>query len=279
MNWPGLDALSLALPLPWPLVIACALTVFAAYLVFGMSGFGASLITIPVLSQLLPLPLLLSLAVVTDLAAAIVMAVATRAAPGGVPGPPGVDVRMQQGADRAELWRLAPAAVVGAIVGVTLLVGLPRAATLLVLGVFLLGYGLWAWRARPAQTPLAARWGAGFGFVGGLLGALFGIGGPPYVIYLSRRILDRDRLRATISAIVLLSLLIRFLVFLAAGLLLQPGLLPMLVLLVPVCIISVLVGNRLVRQVSRERLLRVISVLLASSGAVLIVRACLSLSA
>ena len=223
----GLSGWAGALPVSLPVLAACIVVMSMASVVFGMSGFGASLITVPLLSQLVPLPLLLSMTVVSDLMSACIVALTTRlgaarrravAAAQGA-GPP-APVR----ADRAELLRLGCTAVFGAALGVTLLVGLPREASMAALGVFLLSYGIWSLRSRIPDRPLSARWAWPSGFIGGLLGTLFGIGGPPYVIYLSRRIMDRDRLRATIAVIVLISLLIRFLVFMAAGLLLQPGL-------------------------------------------------------
>ncbi|MBC7781526.1 MAG: sulfite exporter TauE/SafE family protein [Proteobacteria bacterium] len=259
------EALAQAMPVSAPVLVGCVLTLFVAYLVFGVSGFGASLITIPVLSQVMPLPLLLSLAVVTDLAAATIVAAFGQNR--GEPGP-----RTRPAIDHAELWRLGLPAVAGATVGVTLLVGMPRDASMFALGAFLLGYGAWSWRSRIPTAPLGARWSLPFGFAGGLLGALFGIGGPPYVIYLSRRIFDPRRLRATIAVVVLASLAIRFVVFLSAGLLMQPGLPAMLAVLLPVCVVSVLIGNRMFEHLSRERLHRVIASLLAVSGALLIVR-------
>ncbi len=258
-------------PVSTPVLVLCVLVVFGAYLVFGVSGFGASLMTIPVLSQVLPLGLLLSLAVVLDLSAAALLAMR-----GGAPVPRARDGDAGSGVAtvaRAEVWRLGAGAVLGAGVGVTLLVGLPVAAAMFALGVFLLAYGLWSWRSRIPDTPIAARWGPAFGFGGGLLGALFGIGGPPYVIYLTRRIVERDRLRATIGTVVLASLLIRFVAFAIAGVLLQPGLASMLALLLPACAAAVLVGQRIGDRLSRRHLLRAIALLLAASGAALVVRA------
>ena len=72
--------------------------------------------------------------------------------------------------------------------------------------------------------------------------------------------------------IVLISLLIRFIVFMVAGLLLQPGLPQVLAVLLPGCAIGVLAGGRLVERMSRERLLRVIAAVLTASGALLLAR-------
>lgn len=275
----GLPGWAGTLPVSLPVLAACIVVMSIASVVFGMSGFGASLITVPLLSQLVPLPLLLSMTVASDLMSACIVAVTTRwraARRRGAAAAQGVEPPAPVRADRTELLRLGSTAVLGAALGVTLLVGLPREASMAALGVFLLSYGIWSLRSRIPDRPLSSRWAWPSGFIGGLLGTLFGIGGPPYVIYLSRRIIDRDRLRATIAVIVLISLLIRFLVFMAAGLLLQPGLPVLLAVVLPVCALGVLAGGRLVERLSRERLLRVIAAVLTVSGALLLARVALA---
>jgi uncharacterized membrane protein YfcA len=267
-----------SLPVSVPVLFACMAVMACASVVFGMSGFGASLITVPLLSQLLPLPLLLSMTVVSDLLSACIVSITSRwrSHRSGTQVPAADRRVLRVRADHGELLRLGCTAVIGAALGVTLLVGLPRQASLFALGVFLLAYGAWSLHARLPDRPLSVHWAWPAGFLGGLLGALFGIGGPPYVIYLSRRIIDRDRLRMTIAVIVLISLLIRFLVFMAAGLLLQPGLPELLVFVLPACVIGVLAGCLLVERLSRERLLRAIALLLTISGALLLARVAIS---
>ena len=51
-------------------LLLAALIVFTGYLVFGVTGFGASPITVPVLAHFLPLPFVLSLAAALDLGSA-----------------------------------------------------------------------------------------------------------------------------------------------------------------------------------------------------------------
>ena len=50
-------------------LLLAALIVFAGYTVFGVTGFGASPLTVPVLAHFLPLPFVLSLAAARSLAA------------------------------------------------------------------------------------------------------------------------------------------------------------------------------------------------------------------
>src|SRR5436189_5156372 len=94
-------------------LLLAALIVFAGYTVFGATGFGASPITIPVLAHVLPLPFVLSLAALLDLASGVALGFQTR----------------RQAATR-ELVTLVPFTLLGLTLGVTLLVRLPRTATL-----------------------------------------------------------------------------------------------------------------------------------------------------
>ena len=97
-----------ALPVVEPIDVLVGLVVFAGYMVFGVTGFGASPITIPVLVHLLPLTFVLALAAILDLSSALVLGFHTR-----------------RQADARELAALVPFTLVGLTLGVTLLVHLP----------------------------------------------------------------------------------------------------------------------------------------------------------
>src|SRR5437660_4219984 len=163
-------------------LLLAALIVFAAYTVFGVTGFGVSPITVPVLAHFLPLPFVLSLAAALDLGSAAVLGVHTR-----------------KQADVRELLVLAPFTMIGLALGVTLLVRLPRNAMLLALGIFVCGYALYIMLQRAPRRRLGRMWAAPAGLLGGVLGALFGVGGPAYVVYIAGRIADPTAQRATIS--------------------------------------------------------------------------------
>ena len=64
-------------------------------------------------------------------------------------------------------------------------------------------------------------WSIPTGLIGGLSGGLFGMGGPIYVMYLSGRIEDPSRLRASLSAVFSINSGARLSLFLLAGLLAQ----------------------------------------------------------
>ncbi len=242
-------------PFDLPTWTACAAIVAGAYVIFGITTFGAALFTVPALSFFFPLKFVLPMCVLLDVSAALALG-----------------VRFSGDADRGELKWMAPFSLAGAIAGVTALVTLPQQATIIAFGIFLCGYGLHSLGAGAAVTGIARHpWAVISGFCGGASGTLFGVGAPPYAIYLSRRLPDKAILRATLSNMVLLSTAIRALVFLAGGLMLLDRVTGFLSLL-PFALGGLWAGHRIQLKVSRERLLKIISVLLLLIGASLLVR-------
>jgi uncharacterized membrane protein YfcA len=240
---------------PAATLVGLAIIAFG-YVVFGFTGFGASLFTVPVLSHFYPLPLVLALASLLDLAAAIAL---------GAHG--------RRDAALHELKWLIPFSLAGAVLGVTLLVSLPRTASLFALGTFIGGYGVYQLASRRNATRVSQAWAPLAGTVGGATGTLFGTGGPPYLVYLTRRIEDKDGLRATMTVMVWFSLVIRLAVFAVAGVLLQPGLGAGLLWFLPAAALGLWAGNRIHTRVPSAGLVRVLYGLLIVSGLSLIVRA------
>lgn len=237
-------------------VVAVPLVVLAAYTVFGLTGFGSSVVAVPLLAHALPLAFVVPLQLLLDFAAALAL---------------GSRVRAQ--VDRAEMAWLLPFMIVGMVAGVTLLVRLPRRATLAALGLLALVYGLLGLFGRAPQRRWSRAWAAPIATFGGVVSALFGTGGPVYVVYLSRRITDTGVLRATIAAVILLSAITRLVLFGVAGLLAQPGLLALAALLLPFMAAGVALGSRLHRAIAPTRARLAVQGLLVASGLSLVVRA------
>lgn len=243
------------IPFDLPTFAIAALIVAASYIVFGISAFGAALFTVPGLSHFFPLEFVLPLAVLLDVAAALALG-----------------SRFSRAADKSELKWLTPFSLAGAILGVTLLVTLPRDATLLALGVFLLAYGAYSLHQGAPTRMVGQGWAPVAGFTGGTMGTLFGVGAPPYAIYLTRRMTDKGALRATLSNMVLLSVSIRAIVFAVSGLMLADRLVGF-AMLVPFALAGLWLGNKIHGRISREALLNVVSALLLVNGASLLARA------
>ena len=109
---------------PLEVWIFAPLIVITAYVIFGMSGFGSTLIAVPLLAHLFPLKFVIPMMVVLDCIGSISMG-----------------VRLRSDVNTPELKPMLPFMVVGMVAGVFLLVALPPEILLGTLGVFILAYG------------------------------------------------------------------------------------------------------------------------------------------
>ncbi|HEX6138584.1 MAG TPA: sulfite exporter TauE/SafE family protein [Casimicrobiaceae bacterium] len=253
--------LSLSLPdVPNHVLLVAPLIVLLGYTIFGATGFGSSIISVPGLAHFFPLTFTVPLVTTTDAFAATSTA-----------------VRLRRFVAWREFAHLLPAMLIGIAIGATLLLNLPRVPALLALGVFAAGYGAYV-LAGPRRLARAPGWLAWpIGVVGGVFSALFGTGGPIYIVFLSARILDKAALRATSVVVVAVSVWIRVALFVATGLLLDAKLLTMVLALLPVMAAGLWLGNRLHHALSGHGVLRLIASLLIVNGIALIARAVESL--
>jgi uncharacterized protein len=242
--------------LPPEALLAAAVIVLGAYAVFGLTGFGAGIVALPLLAQLMPIRFAVPMILLMDLLA------------GGLLG-----FRQRRHIDRGEMLRLLPFAAVGMLAGVTLLVQAPQRWLLLLLGVFTIVVTVWTLAKRLPASPVSPRWAVPAGTVGGVFTALFGTGGPLYTAYLARRIADKHRLRATISTLIFCTAMVRLVLFLAMGLYVQPGLIATAALMLPCALAGLALGSRLHARLPAARVMQVVWGLLLVSGSGLIVRA------
>lgn len=244
------------LDLPWYALAALPVVILLAYTVFGATGFGSSIITVPALAHIFPLTFTVPLATSLDVLAATT-----------------TSLRLRHLAWWREVARILPAILVGIALGGTLLLHLPRGPALLALGVFVTAYGAWV-LIGPRQLTRAPGWAAWpIGIVGGVFSVLFGTGGPIYMMFLAARVRDKATLRATATMVVGLGIWTRLLLFVATGLLVDAQLAAMLVIMLPVAVLGLWLGNHLHHALTGAGVFRLIASLLVVNGVALIVRA------
>jgi uncharacterized membrane protein YfcA len=225
-----------------------------AYIVFGIAGFGTALVAGPILIVFMPLSKIVPLLVLLDFVAAF-----------------GNLLPSRRNVVKSELLRLLPCMAVGCTLGVIFLLNLKADVLLLLMGLFISAYAIYSlWvKVRPAQ--LAAGWAIPMGTVGGLFGALFGSGGFLYAIYLNSR-LPKDAARATQSALISCSTVVRLSLFMLAGVYAELPLVLLALCLLPAMALGLWVGRRLIMKLSRESFVRLVTWLVLASGIALISR-------
>lgn len=243
----------------WIAYLALAPIAFLGAFIYGVTGFGSALVTIPLASFVVPLPFALGVFALVDW---------TNAMRGGLSA--------RRTVVKAEWLRIVSTMIVGTVLGTTLLFHLERSTGLLALGGFIFVYALYALAARGEIRSVSRRWAYVAGAGGGLTGSLFGAGGPPYAIYLSHRPVSKEGFRATLFACSAVSITLRVISYSVAGLLLKPGVLLAALLAVPAALLGLRLGSRVFDRIDRATLARTIGLLLLAIGASLIVRGLLA---
>jgi uncharacterized membrane protein YfcA len=228
-----------------------------AYVVFGLVGFGSTLVSAPLLAHLLPVSTIVPTLALTDMAASW-----------------SNGWRLSEHVARRELWRLVPWLCAGSVLGAWLLFTLPVKLLMPLLGAFVVLYALRGLRpqAHAPRKELDARWAWWYGSTGGMFSALFGAGGWVYSVYLLRRLDDVQQIRATQTAVLMFSSVIRVGLFLLAGRLLEPGLLWLVLCLLPAVGLGLYIGHRVSLRLDKKRFLLVLHSVLLLTGSSLLLR-------
>ena len=170
------------------------------------------------------------------------------------------------------VWReelvLLPFALIGIALGLTLLKSLGSTTLRQALGGFVLFYSVYQLLPLP-ELRGSRLFAAPLGFCGGVIGTLFGTGGPFYVIYFGLRALDKDAFRATFAANFLIDGAIRLAAFASVGFFYR-DMLWMLLAGLPLVALGLWLGGRVHSTISHTTFVRMISILLFLSGIILL---------
>ena len=173
-----------------------AVAIFAAYVMRGMSGFGAGLIAAPLLAFVLPVH------VVVPMSGLLVFVLFIF-----------LTIRDRHSVNWRELKLLAPPTVVGVVAGLFLFRLLDNRLLLLMLGGFLVLYAIYMLAVHAFGLPqfrCSERWAMPLGFAGAFFDTLFGGGGGTLVvIYMNARGFGRMEFRATLAMLWFIEMIAR----------------------------------------------------------------------
>lgn len=233
--------------------VYCTAVLFFAYFIRGIAGFGSALIAVPLLSLRLPLVAVVPLVSLLDYIASASQGLRQR---------------------RLIRWRdllpLAPFTLLGAAVGLYLLKSLEAATLARMLGIFICAYAVYMQLPLP-KIARSRRWAAPAGAMGGLVGILFGTGGPFYVMYLTLRQVGKAEFRPTVAMIFMLDGAVRLTGYVAGGFLTLQAVFVLLVCL-PVLAAGLWLGGRIHLALSQAWFTRIVSLILLASGMLLVVK-------
>lgn len=233
---------------PWLLVVA-PVTVILGYTVFGLSGFGSTAVTVPILAHFLPVSYLVPLMAVIDCACSSFVGTTNR----------------EHVAKRELAW-LVPVMFGGFAIGATVLVKVPDHYLRVALGLFAMAIGGYSIVNPSVHRKISRLWVLPIGLLGGAVATVFGAGGPIYATYLSARLGDKTQVRATTSALISISAFSRAVIYAVSGLLLHAAVGIGALVLAPFMWIGLKLGTRIHVGLTQQQMRRVVGGLLVFTG-------------
>jgi uncharacterized protein len=234
-------------------ILLSIVIIFLSYVVKGLTGFGSGLIAIPLLAFIFPLKFIVPLFGLLSYAGTIIQSISLR----------------KQAAWK-DILPLIPFSLMGISVALWLLINIRAETLTLFLGFFIVAYAIYS--LLPDKKLSGGRkWAIVAGGCGGLVGALFGTGGPFYVIYLKLRQLDKSQFRASISMVFLFDGGSRVVAYAGTGLY-SEQIIYMVIMLLPVLLMAMYVGNHIHIKINEYLFNRMINILLLVSGSLLIIK-------
>lgn len=234
-------------------IILVVTIIFIAYMVKGISGFGSGLIAIPLLAFFLPLAVVVPTLGLLSYSGTIYQSISLR---------------------KHVAWRdilpLLPFSLLGIALALWLLVNLSADTLAFSLGAFIVAYSLYS-LFKLTEPRGGRRWAILAGSLGGFISAIFGTGGPFYVIYLKLRELNKAEFRASIAMVFLIDGGARITGYALSGLY-NKQVLWLLLLLWPVLVLGMWIGHRLHHQINQKKFNQMVNVLLCVSGVLLMVK-------
>lgn len=238
-----------------PLQLLVGVTILlTAYVVRGITGFGSGLISIPVLAMMLPVSVVVPLVGLLDYSASL-----------------SHGVKHRESITWREILPLLPFTLLGVGTALYLFKTLDNTLLIRILGVFILIYAFYTLSGRSPHGGGSRRWAVPAGSLGGLVGTLFGTGGPFYVIYLQIRGLHKTTFRATVATIFLLDGASRIVGYTLTGIYTRDTLI-LVAATIPLMAIGLYAGGHIHTSISQERFTQAIGIALIGSGLALLLR-------
>jgi len=239
---------------PWLLVVA-PLVVILGYTVFGLSGFGSTAVTVPILAHFLPVSYLVPMMALLDIGCSLTVGTANR-----------------EHVSKEELKWLIPVMFGGFAIGATALVKVPDHYLRVALGIFAMAIGGYSIANPSVHRRISRLWVVPIGLLGGAVATVFGAGGPIYATYLSARLGDKSQVRATTSMLISVSAVSRAVIYAVSGLLLHVAVGLGAIALSPFVWMGLKLGTRIHVGLTQQQMRRVVGGLLVFTGLSLVWR-------
>lgn len=237
------------------IVILAGSIVLLGHLIKGLSGFASALFSIPLLALFLDIKFVVPVFLLFDLISGIVLTVQNR-----------------RFIDKRSTLLVLAGLFIGTAAGTHFLLSFGSGALKRIFGVLVIMFALkmLIWDNRETKRRLGEIWAPVAGVVGGLTGAMFGLNGPPMVLYLTRQLEDKQVFRATLYGLFLVDACYRLVLYSWGGLI-NWEVVQFAMYLTPFLLAGLVVGSKLHARISQDIFKRIVALILLVTGTFLII--------
>ncbi len=240
-------------------ILLAGLIIFSGHFVKGVSGFGSALFSVPLLMLILDVKFVTPVFLVFDFMSGAILVASN-----------------YRSIHRQLLLLLLCGLLVGTALGTWVLLSFGHEILKRVMGVLVTGWASYTLLRRNRPTAPAAHDRTGTflaplsGFLGGALGAMFSVNGPPIIIYLAHVLEDKQAFRATLYGIFFADACYKAVLFTANGLL-TGRVLRFALLMAPFLLAGIFAGSWLQKSIDQASFRKIVALILVVTGVVLLI--------
>jgi uncharacterized membrane protein YfcA len=233
-----------------------SLIIFVAFFIRSLTGFGSALISIPLLALIFDLKFAVPLEALFEVGISILLM-----------------GKIYRDISKTTLIPLIMGTIIGSLLGTYILYSFANVLLKRMLGVGIILFALSVLlnETRNTNNPVSSGWGLLAGAIGGVFGGLFGTSGPPFVMYLTYKLNQKEVLRASLIGLFAIDYSWRVAVYATAGLL-TVEIFNFALMLTPAFVLGTILGHKTHFKINETRFRQIIALILIISGILLLIR-------
>jgi uncharacterized protein len=242
------------------IILLASAIVFFAFVVRGLTGFGSGPVMVPLMLLFMDIKIVVPVAAIHAVLTGYLLF---------------FTFKTRQYVRKDLLYVLIPGGIVGVVVGALILAHFKSDVLKILFGLFVIAFSLndLFFESKKTEATKEAKTYLGLvaGFFGGITGGLFASGGPPLVIYLTRKLKDKNAFRATLVLYFIFHDTWRIFAYGGTGLM-SWDILKFSLVLIPAMVLGNLTGSALVQKVNQLLFRRIVAIVLLCIGVTLLIR-------
>ncbi|MGB8656570.1 MAG: sulfite exporter TauE/SafE family protein [Candidatus Zixiibacteriota bacterium] len=236
------------------IVLLAGFIVALGHFIKGLSGFASALFAIPLLALFLDIKFVVPVFLLFDFISGIILTIQNR-----------------RSVNKKEALLLLMGLIVGTGIGTYFLVALGSQLLKRVFGVLVILFALKVLieKNEAAKRRISRIWAPVSGFVGGCVGGMFGLNGPPMVLYLAHQLKDKRAFRATLYGVFFVDACYRLILY-SFNKLITAEAIRFALYLTPFVLLGMFLGSKLHAKINEGIFQKIIALILVLTGILLI---------